>query len=86
MGGVCLPVSTGWVLPSWVECVFLCLPRWALPSWVLQVGSLKSSALGGASGEFLLDELPKAAKAAGWSVEPQRVPLSAGDKKPVTVR
>jgi len=42
--------------------------------------------MGGASGEFLLDELPQAARAAGWSVDLQRVGLTVGDKKPVTVR
>jgi carbon monoxide dehydrogenase subunit G len=51
-----------------------------------QVGSLKSTANGATSGEFQLDEVPQAARAAGWAVDVQKVGLGAGDKKPVTVR
>jgi hypothetical protein len=47
---------------------------------------LRSVAYGGAAGEFILEELPAAARAAGWSVTPQRVALAAGDKKPVTFK
>jgi len=50
------------------------------------VGSLKSTANGATSGEFQLDEVPQAARAAGWAVDVQKVGLGAGDKKPVTVR
>ncbi len=52
----------------------------------IEVGSLKSAAAGGAAGEFVLDELPLSAKEAGWSVEPGRLPLAVGEKKPVQVR
>lgn len=51
----------------------------------MQVGSLKSSTLGGSPGEFILEELGAAAKAAGWQVDTLRVALAAGEKKAVNV-
>lgn len=44
---------------------------------VVQVGSLKS-ALGGANGEFILDDLPASAKEEGWSIDPTKLPINAG--------
>lgn len=62
-----------------------CALHACLCAQVFEVGSLKSGAYGGSSGEFILDDLPQAAKDAGWSIDPSRVALAAGDKKPVTV-
>eukprot|EP00955_Chlamydomonas_euryale_P007529 79807-Chlamydomonas_euryale.AAC.3 len=50
-----------------------------------EVGSLKSAAVGGAAGELIIEELPAAARAAGWAVDPTKLPLPVGDKKAVTV-
>lgn len=52
----------------------------------VQVGSLRSTAFNTASGEFALDDISAASKAAGWALDVQKVNLGAGDKKPVTVR
>lgn len=50
-----------------------------------EVGSLKSTTLGGAAGEVVLDDIPSTAKEAGWSIDPTRIPLAIGEKKPVQV-
>eukprot|EP00798_Chlamydomonas_sp_ICE-L_P001974 gene1974-33391_t len=46
-----------------------------------QVGSMKSDAGVGSNGECIIDELPASAVAAGWSIDPLRTPLAAGDLK-----
>ncbi|GAX76218.1 hypothetical protein CEUSTIGMA_g3662.t1 [Chlamydomonas eustigma] len=51
-----------------------------------EVGSLKSITAGGSNGEFVLDDLPAAAKEAGWHIDPTKLPLSVGDKKSIQVR
>ncbi|KAL6756551.1 hypothetical protein V8C86DRAFT_68985 [Haematococcus lacustris] len=53
---------------------------------VLEVGSLRSTAFNAAPGEVVLDELPAAAQAAGWSVATGRLALAAGEKKAISVR
>ncbi|MEW5303719.1 MAG: hypothetical protein WDW36_006383 [Sanguina aurantia] len=52
----------------------------------LEVGNLKSQGLGGAAGEVVFDELPAAAKEAGWVLDPVRQSLLPGEKKPITLR
>jgi hypothetical protein len=61
----------------------LCLGETATTSF--EVGSLKSAAMGGAAGEFALDDLPAAAKEAGWAIDPIKQPLAVGDRKPIQV-
>ena len=51
-----------------------------------EAGSVKSSTFGGAAGELIVDDLPAAAKEAGWSLDPNKMPLAVGDKKAVQVR
>ena len=51
-----------------------------------EAGSVKSAKFGGAAGDLIIDDLPAAAKEAGWSLDPNKVPLAAGDKKAVQVR
>ena len=62
----------------------LCLGESAMT--IFEAGSLKSSAVGGAAGELIIDDLPVVAKEAGWTIEPTKLPLAAGDKKAVQVR
>jgi hypothetical protein len=52
---------------------------------VVDFGAIKSSA-GGAAGELVVEELPAEAKAAGWSVDPVKLSVPAGEKRPLTVR
>jgi hypothetical protein len=56
------------------------------PSPDVQVGSLKSASFGTAPGELIIEELPQAARTAGWSIDPLRLQLGAGDRKQVTVK
>ena len=62
----------------------MCLGEVATASF--EAGSLKSLAVGGAAGELTIDDLPAAAKEAGWSIDPTKLPLAVGDKKAVQVR
>jgi hypothetical protein len=52
---------------------------------VVEFGSVKSS-VGGAAGELVVEELPAEAKEAGWSVDPVKVSVPAGEKRPLTIR
>lgn len=49
------------------------------------LGSLKSK-LGGSNSEVVFDELSAKVKEAGWTVEPMKLSVAAGDKKPLTVK
>mgnify|MGYP001807452743 CR=1 FL=1 len=51
----------------------------------VEFGAIKSSA-GGAAGELLVEELSAEAKEAGWSVDPVKVSVPAGEKRPLLVR
>lgn len=51
-----------------------------------EAGSVKSTAVGGAAGELVIDDLPAAAKEAGWMIDPMKLPLAIGDKKAIQVR
>jgi len=62
----------------------LCLGESATTSF--EAGSLKSSAVGGAAGELVIDDLPDVAKESGWYIDHSKLPLAAGDKKAIQVR
>jgi hypothetical protein len=52
-------------------------------------GAIKPSSSGAAAGEVLLDELPLAAREAGWSVEPpapSKVAVPLGERRPLVIR
>jgi hypothetical protein len=51
----------------------------------VEFGAIKSSA-GGAAGELIVEELSAEAKEAGWSVDPVKVSVPAGEKRPLLVR
>lgn len=54
-------------------------------SVTLEFGAAKSST-GGLPGELTIDDLPAAAKEAGWSIDSLKVAAPAGERKPFVVR
>jgi hypothetical protein len=54
-------------------------------SAVIEFGAVKAST-GAAAGELVVEELPAAAKEAGWSVDSLKLSVPAGEKRPLVVR
>lgn len=56
-------------------------------SHTITVGSIKNAITGaGAPGELVMDDLPAVAKELGWAIDPLKLPLGPGDKKPITFK
>jgi hypothetical protein len=54
-------------------------------SATIEFGAIKASA-GAAAGELVAEDLPAAAKDAGWSVDSLKLSVPAGEKRPLVVR
>jgi hypothetical protein len=54
-------------------------------SATIEFGAVKAST-GAAAGELVIEELPAAAKDAGWSVDSLKLSVPAGEKRPLVVR
>ena len=64
----------------------MCIPPCMNVIFTLPLCHTHHLSSGAAPGELALEDLPAAAVAAGWSVDPLKVPLTAGDKKQVTFK